>query len=206
MTGQRYSPRALFVPGGVEGKYVLDVDADGLVTGTRRLIAGTDITLDDSVDGVLSIISTAVAGGGGGGGGPWTAYTPTWTSDGTAPSAGNAVIAAAYEQVGKTVHFRLDLTFGSTTTFGTGSYRFGLPVAAKSLTRNHGILVAGYLEKSLVTAYGLIGARMTNGDTSSFELLYSTGSAGTALLVGRSAPVSWAANDFIRVYGSYEAA
>jgi len=62
--------------------------------------------------------------------GPWTAYTPTWTASGTAPARGNGTLQGSYSKTGRTVHVRIALYAGSTTTFGTGDYKFSLPFAA----------------------------------------------------------------------------
>ena len=49
--------------------------------------------------------------------GNWQAWTPTWAGT----TVGNGTVVARYTQIGKTVHFQVLLTFGSTTTFaGTG--------------------------------------------------------------------------------------
>jgi hypothetical protein len=62
--------------------------------------------------------------------GAWTAYTPAWTSTGTAPAIGNGTIVGRWQQIGKTVHYTATVTMGSTTTFGTGNYFISLPVTA----------------------------------------------------------------------------
>ena len=54
-------------------------------------------------------------------------FTPTWTSSGTAPVIGNGSITGSYDRNGSDIHAYGQLTIGSTTTFGTGVYRFGLP-------------------------------------------------------------------------------
>lgn len=66
--------------------------------------------------------------------GAWTSYTPVWTNTGTAPSLGNGTIAGKYKQIGKLVHVKFLLTAGSTTTFGTGTYLFTLPVTSVALS------------------------------------------------------------------------
>src|SRR3990167_55478 len=58
----------------------------------------------------------------------WTAYTPTWTSSGTAPSLGNGTASGAYCQLGKLFLASFSVVAGSTTTFGSGTYFFALPV------------------------------------------------------------------------------
>lgn len=60
------------------------------------------------------------------------AYTPIWGSTGTQPSIGNGSIVGNYTQVGNMVTAEIVLTMGSTTTFGTGSYSFTLPVQVAS--------------------------------------------------------------------------
>jgi hypothetical protein len=60
-------------------------------------------------------------------------YTPAWTSTGSAPAIGNGSLSGQYQQIGKLVTFNFSIVFGSTTTFGSGSYRFSIPVASSGL-------------------------------------------------------------------------
>lgn len=60
--------------------------------------------------------------------GGFTAFTPAWTSSGTAPAIGNGTLLGAYKQVGKSLTVRLFWQAGSTTTFGTGTYSLSVPV------------------------------------------------------------------------------
>jgi hypothetical protein len=46
-------------------------------------------------------------------GDPWTAYTPTWGSSGTAPVIGNGSITGAWVSVGKLVHFWAVVVMGT---------------------------------------------------------------------------------------------
>lgn len=61
-------------------------------------------------------------------GDPWDAYTPSWTAATTNPSVGNGSLVGAVRQMGSLVHFRLLLTAGSSTTFGSGAWKMTLPV------------------------------------------------------------------------------
>lgn len=58
---------------------------------------------------------------------PATAYTPSWTSSGTAPSLGNGIITGVYTRQGRLVTAVVNLGFGASTTPGTGTWRFSLP-------------------------------------------------------------------------------
>ena len=60
-------------------------------------------------------------------GDPWTAYTPSWTSSGTAPAVGNGTLTGAWISAGKLATVRIVLLSGTTTTYGTGVYNFTLP-------------------------------------------------------------------------------
>ena len=56
------------------------------------------------------------------------AYTPSWTASGTAPSIGNGSITGYYTRSGALVTAYITLSYGTTTTGGTGSWRFSLPL------------------------------------------------------------------------------
>lgn len=57
----------------------------------------------------------------------WTSYTPTWHSTGSAPSIGNGTITGRYAVVDKICFVEIVVLWGSTTTNGSGAYRWGLP-------------------------------------------------------------------------------
>lgn len=137
---------------------------------------------------------------GGGSSGPWTAYAPVWTATITPPALGNAIVNAAYKQVGKTVHFRMDIAFGSTSTYGSGVFLFSLPVTPKDLTTNHGINVSGYCEDFAVAGHIIVSGRFY-ADTLTMSLFLSNGTD-----IGATVPFTWGSGDYIRVSGFYEAA
>lgn len=59
----------------------------------------------------------------------WTSYTPSWTSSGTAPALGNGTLTGRYRLVNGSnmIEVRVSFTAGSTSTYGTGSWRFSVP-------------------------------------------------------------------------------
>lgn len=57
----------------------------------------------------------------------WTAYTPSWTGSGSDPAIGNGTLVGYSRRVGGSLEVALHVTAGSTTTFGSGTYYFGLP-------------------------------------------------------------------------------
>ncbi|MGW0785746.1 hypothetical protein [Streptomyces sp. NPDC002913] len=64
----------------------------------------------------------------------WTTYTPTWTGATTNPVLGNGAITGRYIKWGRTVIASVQITMGSTTTYGSGAYTIGVPFPAASAT------------------------------------------------------------------------
>lgn len=81
-----------------------------------------------------------------------TTYTPTWTSSGTAVALGNGTLTGHYLKIGKLVFYSISLVAGSTTTFGTGTYNFALPVAAATVPSRYPMGTAEVLGAN-TTAY-----------------------------------------------------
>lgn len=129
----------------------------------------------------------------------WSAYTPAISASTTPPTMGNGTLTGRYSQQGKNVNVRIECTFGSTSTFGSGVYFFSLPVAPKLNSLLSGI----FLDSSAGSArYGL---------TCHIILASATGSNmrlaidGTTNVVGASLPVVVANGDTIILAGTYEA-
>lgn len=129
----------------------------------------------------------------------WSSYTPTWTASGTAPSIGNGTLEGAYQQIGKTVFWRMRFQAGSTSTYGTGNYHFSLPVSAAA-----GVVVLG-------NGYGYDSS--TNAINTAFTAYLISGKVmgiytgtGGAYYWGQTVPWTWANGDQWLIAGSYEAA
>lgn len=128
-------------------------------------------------------------------GGAMVAFTPTWTASTTNPTLGNGTLTGRFKQVDKMVDFTIDLTFGTTTTVGSGQYLFSLPVSA----------VRG-VEKSILATLSLVhGVSRNSGgavlvNTGVVRLMQSTAA------VSEASPFAWASGDVISLAGRYEAA
>ena len=129
-------------------------------------------------------------------------WTPAWTSSGTAPVLGSGTITGNYARTGRVVVFNIRLGFGSTTTYGTGTYYLTyppvLPVSTFPVTTAYGV-------KQGVGFY-LFNGILSTGTT--FSLYNTTGMSGGA--VGGSAggwgfgaPFTPASGDIIEVAGVY---
>ena len=150
----------------------------------------------------------------------WSAWTPTWTTStgANSPSLGNATVTGSYCQTGDVVFFRLEVTFGTTTSFGGGgsadNWRFSLPVTAATTA---GMVGTGEAHDSSTggtpsSCRYPLRCRLTSTAAVEFETTGgSTGAAGgyaavSVGLVDAVTPFTWASSDAIRAYGYYQAA
>lgn len=130
----------------------------------------------------------------------WQPYTPAWTATGTQPSLGNGTIVGRWTQIGKTIMGYLNLVAGSTTTFGTGNFRFSLPGTIATTMRG-GIGVADCIDTSLGNAY--IGqSNLVSGTI--FEIWTPQSPIGVWQAGGSATPFVWATGDELRAKFLYE--
>lgn len=129
----------------------------------------------------------------------WTSFgaaSTHWTATTTNPTIGNGTFAAAYAQAGRLVHFRIRIVFGSTSTVGSGTYLFGLPVNGQGF--NTPVLCSAMLYDSSGGSRTMAHAYMN----SATQIVLNTGTAN----VTHAAPTAWATSDVIAIAGTYEAA
>lgn len=129
--------------------------------------------------------------------GAWRSFTPTWTAGTTNPTLGNGTLAGRYTVIGRTVHFRVELTFGSTTTVGVGSYRWAPPLPLANILggASEPVGQATLQDTSASTRY----ARTAYVSAAGISL---TAEDGT--IAGHANPAAWANGDTICIYGTYE--
>jgi hypothetical protein len=135
--------------------------------------------------------------------GSWTTYTPIWTATAGTTTLGNGTLAGRYTQIGKTVHFKIRLTWGTTTTqsIATENWRFSLPVAPYAGQGSVWSLAEAWaLDSSASTRYV---AHCYVSNTALVESFVSHGSSG---FFDASTPFAWANTDRLNISGTYEAA
>lgn len=156
------------------------------VSGSGRFTSGLNITGSLILNG--SDISSS-----------WSSYTPAWTTDGgTQPALGDGALTGYYKQIGKTVFVRVKLNCGASTTFGTGTFQFSLPVSASS---PDGIqFPCSILDNSVNWYTGTVNGTYT-GATNKSAILINTSPATT---VSSTAPFTWGNLDSLQFNGSYE--
>jgi hypothetical protein len=160
--------------------------------------ASTPANLSVGTDGqLLSADSTAATGLAWSYGGKSTAYTPIWTSSGTQPTLGNGTLVGKYSRIGDLVYFSIKLTFGSTTSAGTGDYSFSLPFAMTN-TSNGIAGSAAALNDGVAWYTGYTPNTVINIQTDKFIAILPSGVAITP-----TAPFTFGTADAILAWGSY---
>ena len=129
-------------------------------------------------------------------------WTPTWASDGTQPAIVNGTYVANFAMHGKTVVARMKVTFGSSTTFGTGVYTWTLPVTS-------GETSSAFIPVGTWTSTGVfMGLTTVSSSTTVFGGIYhSINTSGAANApIGQLAPTTWANTNSIDFRLTYKAA
>lgn len=144
-------------------------------------VSAAGATIDSTTTGVKFIVRNTPVD-----------YVPVWTTDGTAPAIGNGTLSGRYEIVEDICNFFIEFTAGSTTTFGSGSFRFTLPKTAA-----YDQIMSLWGEDNGVANY--IGLGLLGGARS---YVYSVSNASGATW-SASSPFAWGSGDRIRISGSY---
>lgn len=132
----------------------------------------------------------------------WTSWTPTWTN----LTLGNGTQTAFYTQIGKTVFYRVQIVFGTTSSIA-GATAFTLPVAlsANGYTGSQANQVGtcGCLQPATHLWMGVLsyGSGLANPN---FEKIVSTWVESGAMTATQ--PGTWASTWVFDAEGYYEAA
>lgn len=127
------------------------------------------------------------------GGSPWIAYTPTLAN----VTLGNGSITGAYSKIGRTVHYRGAIVFGSTTAV-TAQVIVGIPLAAAGGTANNTYGYGHITDASASNLGPMIYARLWTTNSVSLYV----GSTGSP--VNNGTPITFAVGDTLAFNGTYE--
>jgi hypothetical protein len=171
------------------------IDAKGdLVAGTgadafARLAVGTNDFFLQAASGQATGLKW---------GGDYTAWTPSLSG----LTIGNGTVQARYVKIGKFVHCEVVITFGTTTTMGTGP-AFTLPVTANVGAYQMPTLVS--LEDSGTAVSQGVGLFTSTGQIA-IAALGTSGTYGSIVTITSTIPHTWANGDRIYCTTIYEAA
>jgi hypothetical protein len=136
----------------------------------------------------------------------WTGFTPSLIGSTTNPVVNNGSAVGRYFQLGKTFWFYGEIIFGSTSTFGSGTWSLVLPFITAPVNVAN-IASMGH------TFYGHGGSRQfgmmwqPNASALNSLTLYTSQTAADAdVAVNPTTPWTWASADFISFDGTIESA
>jgi len=124
-------------------------------------------------------------------------YTPTWTATSTDPTIGNGTRVGRWIQQGNLVTFTATINMGSTTTYGSGLWSIGLPVATANIT--------GFRQTFSAVLEDVSSGRHTGSaysepnSTSVTRIIAGAATSG----VSNTSPFTWTNTDWISVSGTY---
>jgi len=134
----------------------------------------------------------------------WTSYSPTFTLNGGTTN-GNAVITGFYQQIGKTVNYKIIYTIGTTTSFtGLTSIDYTKPVTEAAININ--AFVAG--QGSAVIS-GSIYFLFISPISTTTNRVYAANASATYVAANNitaAVPGAWALGSILSITGTYEAA
>lgn len=143
--------------------------------------------------------------------GAWVSWTPTWTtsSGSNTPSFGNAVVNCSYTKIGRTVMFRVNITFGTTTNFGaaptTGdNWQFSLPIAAAA-----NAVTIGHWSGRPAGTTSIMGSLISSNSGAAMSLNIDTGAPNATAITNTGvadslSPFTWANTNVLTGTGFYE--
>lgn len=131
--------------------------------------------------------------------GEWTSYTPVWTGAGGNPTLGNGSLTGKYSRVGTTVHFKIRLIIGSTTTLATGLWMFTMPFTKEFANREA-------LGPCLMEDVGAADWTGTANNLDGTTLFVAVSGAAGLVYLTNTTPFAWGTDDFVSIQGTYEMA
>lgn len=129
-------------------------------------------------------------------GDPWTPFSvQEWSSSGTSPAIGNGTLVTVYARAGKLFIYRIVTTMGSTTTYGTGTWQWGLPYYPAS---------GNWTPIGNATIYdsstgGVYGRTAVFASTGRVRLVDASNG-----WVGPTTPITFATGDVVAIQGMFE--
>lgn len=131
----------------------------------------------------------------------WATYAASWTTSGTAPAIGNGTLVSRFQRYGRGITLLISLQPGSTTTFGTGEYRFSLPTTQASAVGTTGFYPGDAFALDAGTAFYMGTSIIDN--TNNFVRIVK--GDGTLNFWQSNQPFTWGNGDSLNILIQYEA-
>lgn len=138
--------------------------------------------------------------------GIWTTYSVTWTATTSNPALGNGIMEGKYALVGGLCTVRINLSMGSTTTYGSGEWQFSLPFQAATLGHVDFHWVGGSTGLDRTTAWHPGQSRVASGASHVRCISPTAADGGTGGEWNATRPHVWANTDVLNLTVTYEPA
>jgi len=126
----------------------------------------------------------------------------TWTATTTNPVLGNGSLEAWYRFDDRWMEVSVELTMGSTTTYGSGTWRFsGRPVSDLPYDGLPGVGWCGFRDVSAGAYY--LGQVIYLSDQLAPRIPNYAGSNGATVGTTSTAPFTWASTDVFNLYAKF---
>lgn len=134
--------------------------------------------------------------------GAWTTWTPTWSN----LTVGNGTLTAKYVRIGRTIHWYMKFTLGSTSAVGTDP-TFSLPVQASGLYSTIGtdLLGTGWILDTGTANFQAFPFWLTS-TTARLSVWGAAGTFVNGVGITATSPMTWTTGDAFAFFGTYEAA
>lgn len=189
------------------------VGSDGTVTTTDGIVARRSDLYLRPLAGDLVVITASGIGSwlavcrlGSGTGSTWTSYPAVWSTSGTAPALGNGTLSTSYTLRGDECHVSIRQVMGSTTTYGTGQFRWSLPFTAVTLPSSAMFWTGSALAGDAGTAYYPGVARLLSGSNLVMCINPATATGSSSTEWNASRPHTWGSGDYLGLDLTYQIA
>ena len=131
--------------------------------------------------------------------GAWIAYTPTWSG-----TIGNGSVVGLSQRIGRTINWRAQVTWGTTTSHAAALQSVTLPFApSASYPLPSAVGFASSIQNGVDAWHGT--SVLQSGSTV-YVIAGTSAVSGTAARVTNLIPFTWASTAALHCLGAYEAA
>jgi hypothetical protein len=127
-------------------------------------------------------------------------FTPAWTGSSVNPAIGNGSLTGRYTKIGRVVQATVTMVTGSTSTYGTGFYGWGLPFAAVDVSTTVELTGLSMMANDVSTTLRYQGLAVVITSTTMGAFV-----PDSATLWQSTSPFTWATGDRLFFSLSYQA-
>lgn len=128
-------------------------------------------------------------------------FAPAWTGSSSNPAIGNGTLYGKFVIRGTMVSVVIALTIGSTTTLGTGTWAFSIPVPASN-DAGDGWILPVRIRDAGIADHSRFGQISAGGTTIPFFVQLDDNT--NVATIDATTPMAWGNGDAMRIQGEYE--